>query len=255
MILKILFVLLLIIAFYFAIYYNIEKFNNYKNTNELSTDFNKFHSCLPYDIRLKNDKSKLYDYGNDELNEKFKKIFKINYQKQIALIEGNDWSNWITTKPPNNSYKYIINNFKNVLNKNPELELNGYRYQIISDKLNRYKYNLNDNSINLFDIDIIIHLSNRPLAKHLKIIAIVNYNLNIDYTLIKVIGVINEYNLLNDINEQEIIEENSINRYMEFIPEQKVVYDLNSFIYDPVDKLTNSAIEYNIYNNLLKELK
>ena len=62
-------------------------------------------------------------------------------------------------------------------------------------------------------------------------------------------------NLLNDINEQEIIEENSINRYMEFIPEQKVVYDLNSFIYDPVDKLTNSAIEYNIYNNLLKELK
>lgn len=256
MILKSILILLLIIGFYIAIHYNIEKFNNpnYNNTNELSTNFSKFRSCIPYDIKYKNDKSNFYDYGNDELNEKFKKIFKINYQKQIKYIEGNEWSNWISTKPPNNSYEYIIKDFKNILNNNSELKINDNKYEIINHKFNRYKYNLNDNSSNLFDIDIIIHLPNRPLAKHLKLLVISNYTLHINYLLIKVIGVINEYDLLNDIND-EIVEENSINKYMEFIPEQKIVYDLNSYIYDPVDKLTNSAIEFNIYNKLFKDLK
>ncbi len=146
MILKILFILLLILAFYFAIYYNIEKFNNpnYNNTNELSTNFSKFRSCLPYDIVYKNQESSFYDYGNDELNEKFKKVFKINYKKDIKFIEGYEWSNWISTKPPNNSYELIINNFRGILN-NKDFLVNNDKYEIISHKFNRYKYNLNDN--------------------------------------------------------------------------------------------------------------
>ena len=137
------FILLLILAFYFAIYYNIEKFNNpnYNNTNELSTNFSKFRSCLPYDITYKNDKSNFYDFGNDELNEKFKKVLKINYQKEIKFIEGYEWSNWISTKPPNSSYQFIINNFRGILN-NKEFSVNNQHYEIKSHKFNRYKYNL-----------------------------------------------------------------------------------------------------------------
>jgi hypothetical protein len=42
--------------------------------------------------------------------------------------------------------------------------------------------------------------------------------------------------------------------YMEYIPEKIIKYDLNEFIYDPVDKLTETAIQSQLYNNLLKDL-
>jgi len=42
--------------------------------------------------------------------------------------------------------------------------------------------------------------------------------------------------------------------YHEFEPEFKYKYDMNSFIYDTNEKLVHSAIEYNLYNKLLKEL-
>ena len=42
--------------------------------------------------------------------------------------------------------------------------------------------------------------------------------------------------------------------YQEFKPVYKYKYDMNSFIYDTNEKLVHSAIEYNLYNKLLKEL-
>ena len=47
---------------------------------------------------------------------------------------------------------------------------------------------------------------------------------------------------------------NDINQYKEFNPERKILYDMNSFIYDTNDKLVNSEIEYQLYQKLLKEL-
>jgi hypothetical protein len=41
---------------------------------------------------------------------------------------------------------------------------------------------------------------------------------------------------------------------MEYIPDKIVNYNLNEFIYDPVDKLTNTAIQSTLYNKLLKDL-
>jgi hypothetical protein len=64
----------------------------------------------------------------------------------------------------------------------------------------------------------------------------------------KVIGVINECNITD--NYDTLDKDN----YHEFEPEFKYKYDMNSFIYDTNEKLVHSAIEYNLYNKLLKEL-
>ena len=78
MILKLILMLFLIIIFYLILFKEIEKFStkNYINTNEIPENYNKIYSQLPYDIKIKNDISKYYDYGNDEMNDKFNQVFK-----------------------------------------------------------------------------------------------------------------------------------------------------------------------------------
>ena len=78
MILKILIIIFIIIIFYLIINYNYEYFiDNSRNTNEYSWERNEINSSLPYDIKLKNKESNLYDYGNDELlNVKFRFVIK-----------------------------------------------------------------------------------------------------------------------------------------------------------------------------------
>lgn len=65
----------------------------------------------------------------------------------------------------------------------------------------------------------------------------------------KVIGVINECNLMKKYETLD-----GKNNYQKFEPEFTYKYDMNSFIYDTNEKLVHSAIEYNLYNKLLKEL-
>jgi len=67
--------------------------------------------------------------------------------------------------------------------------------------------------------------------------------------MVKVIGVIKECDLSNKLQSS-----NEINQYTEFIPDRKIIYDMNSFIFDTDDKLVNSEIEYQLYQKLLKEL-
>jgi len=260
-IIKIIIIIFIIIGFFIVIRKQIENFNNntYINSNKYNTNFNKIYSCLPYDIKVKNENSLMYDYGNDELNDKFSIIFNLNNpEKQIKYIEGFKWSNW---KNPddlsylsslNTYYKRIINEFEINLN-NELLKLTNFKndnnFKIIDKSLNKYKKCLNNGNIYMLDIDLIIHRNNKPLGRHIKIIGICS-PLKTEFIFCKVIGVINE----NDLFKDKVISASLNNNYTEFIPERVILYDNNSFIYDLDERRANAQVNYNIYNKLLKDL-
>jgi|688.fasta_scaffold26969_3 hypothetical protein len=252
---KILIIILIILIFYYIININIETFatKQYTNTNEYSWERNNIKSSLPYDIILKNNKNSYYDYGNDELDNKFNKIFNINNDKIIKTIEGMEWSKWILASTSKN--KYILNNYFNkfliyfnmiIMSEYFNLPNDNNKYIIKDQVLRRYKSTNDDNTL-LLDIELLIYRKNKPLARHLKLLVITNGIYN-NVIMAKVIGVINECNLAK---EYETLEDNN---YQKFEPEFKYKYDMNSFIYDTNEKLVHSSIEYNLYNKLLKEL-
>ena len=253
---KILIIILILLIFYYIININIETFatKQYKNTNEYSWERNNIKSSLPYDIIIKNNKNLYYDYGNDELDEKFNKIFYIDNEKIIKTIEGMQWSKWILASTSKN--KKILDNYFNkflmyfntiITSEYFDLPNNDDKYDIKEYILRRYKSTNNGETL-LLDIELLIYRKNKPLARHIKILVITNGIYN-NVILAKVIGVINECNLTKKYDTLE-----DKNNYEIFEPEFKYKYDMNSFIYDTNEKLVHSAIEYNLYNKLLKEL-
>lgn len=260
MLYKILIIFIIILIFYYIINLNIETFatKQYLNNNEFSWERNDIiKSSLPYDIIINNDKNNYYDYGNDELDEKFNKIFNINYEKIIKMIEGIEWNDkWIISSKSNN--KYLLDNYFNkfmmyfnLIITNDYFDLpndKNNKFNIVNQQLKRYKYNINNHDTLLLDIELIIYRKNKPLAKHIKILVITNGIYN-NVIMARVIGVINEYNLNKSYDTL-----NTDNNYEIFQPEYKYKYDMNSFIYDTNEKLVHSEIEYNLYNKLLKEL-
>jgi hypothetical protein len=253
MILKLIIIIILIIGLFYFLYVSLEKFSNknFTNTNNIPIEYNEIYSSIPYNIKIKNENSLYYDYGYDELNEKFIKIFNINHKNLIKMIEGIEWTEW---KNINDEYiisKYLLRIMKEFGKKinNEILKIkNNPDYNIIKYNVNRIKYSFKDDKTILLDIDIIIYRPNRPLAYHLKVLAISNNNY-VNFLMVKVIGVIKECDLSNKLQSS-----NEINQYTEFIPDRKIIYDMNSFIFDTDDKLVNSEIEYQLYQKLLKEL-
>ena len=271
MLYKLIVLIILIILFFLLMSNNIETFidndKNYTNRNEYSWERNNIQSSIPYDIIIKNDKNNLYDYGNDEINEKLEKICEIDNIKIIKMIEGIKWSKWY--KPDNylmDYYNKFILLFTNIIqNEIFDLPDNSIdKYQIYQHKLIKYKYNINSSTIVLLNVELIIFRKNRPLAKHLKILVITNgiyYNI----ILAKVIGVIKECDLNNNNDLTNLTTYNDINNnYYEYkinddyderyISKFKLNYDMNSFIFDNNEKLENSRIQYNLYNKLFKDL-
>jgi len=258
MILKLIIIILVIFIFLYFTIYQLEGFSNknYTNTNVISCEYNNIYSHLPYDIISKDKNDKIYDIGNDELNEFFRNIFKIDISKVISLVDGINWSKWSYINDLNyssniyNYYSNVIEDFTIGLNHS-SLFINGTKYNIISSNLNRYKTSLDNSNIYLLDINIIIYRPNRPLAKDIKIFAVCN-GIYTNLLLVKVVGVIPECQLKStQINQFDL---NSYNNYSEFIPTEIINYDMNSFIYDTNDKLAKSQAEYNLYNKLLKDL-
>jgi|694.fasta_scaffold03177_15 hypothetical protein len=250
MILKLIIIIFLIIGLYYLLYISIEKFSNknYTNSEEIPLEYNKIYSSIPYDIKIKNENSSYYDYGNDELNEKFIKVFNINQKNLIKMVEGVEWSNWKNINEDKQVIKYgnkIIKEFDKKLNNDVFKIKNNPNYIIVNNNINRFK---SSNNLILLDIDVIIHRTNRPLARHIKILAVSN-NHYVNFLMIKVIGVIKECDLTLQLQSS-----NDINQYSDFYPEKKILYDMNSFIFDTNDKLVNSEIEYQLYQKLLKEL-
>ena len=252
MILKLIIIIFLIIGLFYLLYLSIEKFSNknYINSEEIPIEYNKIYSSVPYDITLKNENSSYYDYGNDELNQKFINIFKINQKNLIKIIEGIEWTDWKNVNEDQFIIKCsnrIIKEFEKKINNDIFKIKNNPDYKIIKNNINRYKSSIN-NKICMLDIDIIIHRPNRPLARHIKILAVSNNNY-VNFLMIKVIGVIKECDLTLQLQSF-----NDIIQYTEFYPEKKILYDMNSFIFDTNDKLVNSEIEYQLYQKLFKEL-
>ena len=259
MILKLIIITILILSLFYLLHISLENFSNknYINTEIIPLEYNQIYSSVPYDIKLKNENSAFYDYGNDELNEKFAKIFDINNDKLIKYTEGVEWTNWILVNETNYSNKLdsysnnIINEFNKKLD-NPELKLkNNPNFKLIKNKLNRFKTSLDDVDIMLLDIDIIIYRENRPLARHIKLIAVSN-GIYVNFLFVKVIGVISECNLNQSLIPFDL---NNNQLYSEFITDKYVVYDMNSFIYDTNDRLVNSSVQNQLYYKLLKDLK
>ena len=259
MILKLIIIMILILSLFYLLHISLENFSNknYLNTEIIPLEYNQIYSSIPYDIKIKNENSALYDYDNDELNEKFAKIFDINNDKLIKYAEGIEWTKWILVNETNYSNKLdsysnlIINEFNKKLD-NPELKLkNNPNFKLIKNKLNRFKTSIDDSDIVLMDIDIIIYRQNRPLARHIKILAVSN-GIYVNFIFIKVIGVINECNLNETLIPFDL---NNKDLYTEFINDKYILYDLNSFIYDTDDRLVNSSIQSQLYYKLLKDLK
>jgi hypothetical protein len=253
MILKLIIIIFLIIGLIYLLYMSVEKFSNknYINSEEIPLEYNQIYSSIPYDIKIKNENSSYYDYGNDELNEKFIKIFNINQNNLIKMIEGIEWTDWKNINEDPQIIKYsdkVMKDFEKKINNDIFKINNNPNYKIINKNINRYKISTSNNKLILLDIDVIIHRPNRPLARHIKILVVSN-NYYVNFLMIKVIGVIKEC----DLNKQ-LQSSNDINQYKEFNPERKILYDMNSFIYDTNDKLVNSEIEYQLYQKLLKEL-
>ena len=255
-IIKLLVIIITIIIFLIIITKQIENFTdkNYLNTKIMPIDYYKIYSSLPYDIKVKNENMNIYDYDNDELDEKFNLVFDVNSPKLINLIEGIEWSVWYNIK--NNNYDtYIdlcynntINQFKkNIIKEQFKLPNNNDEFKIIDKTLNRYKKA--PNNTYLLDIDIIIHRNKKPIARHIKIFSVCSAN-KTTFIMVKVIGVINEKTLYDD----NLKPANENNNLVEFVPERKIIYDLNSYIYDTDDKIANSQVSYNLYNKLLKEI-
>jgi len=251
MIIKIILILILIIFLFYFLFTYLEKFSNkyFINTNIIPLEYN---SSIPYDIIIKNENSIYYDYGNDEINEKFIKIYNINQNNLIKIIEGMEWSKWNNINVNSKYLLYsntIIKEFEKGLNNNSLKLLNNPNFFILYSKLNRFKTCNNDNSILLLDIDIIIYRNNKPLARHIKIIAISN-GFYVNFLFVKIIGVIKQTDIY-----PHLLSANEFDNYTEYIDNKKIIYDLNSFIFDTNDRLVNSAIEYNLYNKLLKDLR
>lgn len=256
---KLIIVIIVIIIFFVVVSKQVEKFSDiksYVNTNKMPIDYFKINSSLPYDIKSKNENSLIYDYGNDELDEKFIVVFNIQLEKQINLIEGIEWSNWRTVTDLNYDtllatyYNNTIVHFKNKLNEDCfKLPTTTTNFKILHQTLNRYKISKNNKNIYLLDIDFLIYREKKPLARHVKAIVVCNNNYT-SFLMVKVIGVVNESALHNN----NLISATDNDVYAEFMPEREIIYDPNDYIYDFNDKREKSQIAYNLYNKLLKDL-
>ena len=256
MIIKLIIIILVTILFIIFITYNLEGFSNknYTNSNIIPCDFYNYKSYIPYDIKSKDKNDKIYDFGNDELNELFNKIYKIDLAKVISLTEGINWGKWNPIIEMNYSsrlYNYYINTFEDFAKglRDKSLKINNSSYEVISLNFNRYKVSIDNPSIYLLDISYVIYRPYRPLAKEIKILSICN-GIYTNILMAKVNGVIPEYQLKKD----KVIDYCNKDNYSSFIPTEYINYDMNSFIYDTNDKLANSQASYNLYNNLLKDL-
>lgn len=255
---KLIIITSIIVLFVVFVTYQVEDFSNknYTNTEMISPEYTNFYSYLPYDIISKNKESMMYDFGNDELNEKLKDKFKIDYKKIIKLTEGFTWSKWNQITELNRSvrlYNYYINvieDFNNSI-KDPSFTIDNTNYSIIKHHLNRYKVAEENANTYLLDISILIYREKRPLAKHIKILCLCN-GVYTNFLMVKVVGVVPECQIKSSITTYDI--HNPIENYSYFIPTEYINYDMNSFIYDTNDKLDNSQIELTLYYKLLKDL-
>lgn len=242
---------------------------SYRNTNELPWERHEIYSSIPQDITVKYKDAYYYEYGNEEYERKLREIFKNNCNKLIMIVEGTNWSKWINPKKNNkpdillsyynNIYNFIYESINNsdVLNL-PNNDSSHNKIQIVHDILRRYRFNTDDPSYLLFDIDLVLYREGKLQGKHFKFFVMYN-NKSINVVALKLIGVVSEDNIImhpvlaNDQNDK-------LNKDFDiFIPQKNLEKSSNNkltdydTIYANTDKLVNSEIENQLYYKLLAD--
>lgn len=254
---------------------------NYRNTGENPWDRHFIYNSLPNDVIIKYDNAYYYEYGNDEYEQKLRKIFNNDCKKLIVAVEGTKWSNWINPRcvisSTDNScetkitkdliieyYNKIFTYISNKINDSDKLILpddlltnKKVKIQIVHDILKRYRININQKEYMMFDIEMILYRENKQHGKHIKFYVVSN-NIDINVIVVKILGLVSEEQIgmhpvlaidsFDDLNKDFGI----------FIPEgnnlKKIQKDPINYneIYEGTEKLTDSLLEEQLYNKLEK---
>jgi hypothetical protein len=247
----------------------------YNNRGELPWNRHTISSSVPYDITVKEEASNAfyYEFNNADYELKLKEIFKNKCEELIIATDGNKWSKWIDPKILDEEvdaeeinkilgyYDMIFNIVKDKLNNTDIMDLQGdvnnpKKIQIVHDILNKYRYNIDNKSYYIFDIEMILYRAGKLQGKHIKLIATTN-GVTVNIIVVKIIGVISEDNIvLYPYTGTDILNKKN----MEFdiftptkfgnIVSTETDYDT---ILSGLDKTVNSEVEQIMYDKLLKD--
>jgi hypothetical protein len=194
--------LLTIITIIFIIIskYYVENFIVYNNTIKTKSHYlsidDKYISKYFIDSLPDNDLTVIYNLT---------KIFNINDNTQtiINISENIKWTNWVS---PNTSHLKIHNKFIDYI----ENIIQFYDIKIIHSYLKNVKINYNSNNNILLNIDLLLYQANNLNGKHINILVYYN-NDKFFIIYINLIGIVNEFNIKNNLYLKDINIENSVN--------------------------------------------
>jgi len=259
---------------------NIRPYNTrilYNNRGDLPWNRHTISSSVPYDITIKEEASKAfyYEFNNADYELKLKEIFKNKCEELIIATDGNNWSDWIDPKIFNHDndvdkkeidklvfmYDNIFKIVKDKLNNTDIMDLPGdvnnpKKIQIVHDIMTRYRYNIDNKSYYIFDIEMILYRAGKLQGKHIKLIATTN-GTTINIIVVKIIGVISEDNIVlypyvgTDILNKKNMEFDIFipTKYNKVVPTE-TDYDT---ILSGLDKTVNTEVEQIMYDKLLND--
>jgi len=247
----------------------------YNNVGELPWNRHTISSSIPFDVTVKKEVSNAfyYEFNNADYELNLKKIFKNKCEELIIATDGNKWSKWIDPKSLNSDkdkleiqkiieyYNKIFDIVKEKLNNTDIMDLQGdvnnpKKIQIVHDIMKRYRYNLDNKSYYIFDIEMILYRVGKLQGKHIKIIATTN-GITVNIIVIKIIGVISEDNIvLYPYTGTDILNKNNMD-FDVFTPSELSYKKSDETEYDTIlsglDKNIDSSVTQIMYDKLLKD--
>jgi hypothetical protein len=234
--------LLTIITIIFIIIskYYVENFIVYNNTIKTKSHYlsidDKYISKYFIDSLPDNDLTVIYNLT---------KIFNINDNTQtiINISENIKWTNWVS---PNTSNLKIHNKFIDYIKNIIEF----YDIKIIHSYLKNVKINYNSNNNILLNIDLLLYQTNNLNGKHINILVYYN-NDKFFIIYINLIGIVNEFNIKNNLYLKDINIENSVDNISNITNKNNKFDCINC---DTCKTIKDEYVEESIKNILLENL-
>ena len=234
--------LLTIITIIFIIIskYYVENFIVYNNTIKTKSHYlsidDKYISKYFIDSLPDNDLTVIYNLT---------KIFNINDNTQtiINISENIKWTNWVS---PNTSNLKIHNKFIDYIKNIIEF----YDIKIIHSYLKNVKINYNSNNNILINIDLLLYQTNNLNGKHINILVYYN-NDKFFIIYINLIGIVNEFNIKNNLYLKDINIENSVDNISNITNKNNKFDCINC---DTCKTIKDEYVEESIKNILLENL-